>query len=165
MYEARKRHENYGDCESPWIPLSVSAHAAERKNKDIGRSPTTRDLSFSRRLAAARARARCRLIGRVLLLALLLSGRAKDRKSLFDHLTVRASGWRAAHKILGLDHHIAPTGEKPMTVLLQPIWVPGGNVRDIDHNLKTVTHLLQVRSDRVCDGSGLATIYASRDGA
>ena len=26
--EARKRHENHGDCGSPWVPLSVSTHAA-----------------------------------------------------------------------------------------------------------------------------------------
>jgi hypothetical protein len=34
-------------------------------------------------------------------------------------LTVRASGWRAADKILGVDHHIAPFGQKPTTVLVQ----------------------------------------------
>src|SRR5215468_7498268 len=27
-YEARKRHENHGDCGSPWIAFSVSTHAA-----------------------------------------------------------------------------------------------------------------------------------------
>jgi hypothetical protein len=34
-------------------------------------------------------------------------------------LTVRASGCRAADKILGVDHHIAPPGEEPTTVLVQ----------------------------------------------
>jgi hypothetical protein len=34
-------------------------------------------------------------------------------------LTVRASGWLAADKISGVDHHIVPPGEKPTTVLVQ----------------------------------------------
>jgi hypothetical protein len=50
-------------------------------------------------------------------------------------LTVRTSDWRAAGKISGVDHHIAPLSET--TVLVQSEPLHGCKVSDIDHNLKT----------------------------
>ena len=49
--------------------------------------------------------------------------------------TMCTSDWRAAGKISGVDHHIAPLSET--TVLVQSERLHGRKVSDIDHNLKT----------------------------
>ena len=72
-------------------------------------------------------------------------------------LTVRASGWRAADKILGVDHHIAPLGQKPTTVLMQSDTSSRRDVSDNNHNLKTVTRLLQFEAKACC-----GAIYSRR---
>jgi hypothetical protein len=59
-------------------------------------------------------------------------------------LTVRASGWRAADKISGVDHHIAAKSRRLYSCNL--IQIHGGNISDIDHKLKTVTQLLQQKT-------------------
>jgi hypothetical protein len=59
---------------------------------------------------------------------------------------VRASGWRAAEKISGADHHIARKADDCTRAIL--VEIHSGNVSDIDHKLKTVTQLLQQQARR-----------------